>query len=131
MKVRIEKTENFYATARKWWTLHKFPFIHISFLPVNVFVVSKDDQDLYCCFFYHTDSALCWVAYPISNLDIPKEKRAGALEFLFNEMELYARKEGYYLMFTTSPLKAVSDVLLKIGYIEGDIAVNQYFKQLS
>lgn len=130
MEVRIEKTSDFYLTAVKWWQKHRFPAPHISFLPVNVFVVSRDGNDLYCCFFYHTDSALAWLAYPISNLEIPKEKRIGALDFLILEMEKYAKENGYYLMFTTSPVKPVQDTLLSLGYKEGDISVNQYFKNI-
>lgn len=130
MKVRKELTKKFYDTAKEWWSKHSFPFIHISFLPVNVFVVSDNDQDLYCMFFYHTDSALAYLAYPISNLEASKKEREGGFEFLLNEMEKYALKEGYYLTYTTSPLKVVQDTLLNLGYIEGDISVNQYFKQL-
>lgn len=130
MEVRVEKTKDFYDTAKKWWKRHKFPIIHLSFLPVNVFVVSNNDQDLYCMFFYETDSALAYLAYPISNLEVPKEQRKGGFEFLLNEMEKYAIKEGYYLNYTTSPVKVVQDALLNVGYVEGDILVNQYFKTL-
>lgn len=130
MKVRIEKTSDYYETARSFWKKHSFPPPHISFLPVNVFVVSRDGNDLYCCFFYHTDSALAWLAYPISNPEIPKEKRVGALNFLILEMEKYAKEKGYYLMFTTSPVKPVQDTLLSLGYNEGDVSVSHFFKNI-
>ncbi len=130
MEVRKELTKDFYDTAKEWWSKHSFPLIHISFLPVNVFVVSNNNQDLYCMFFYETDSALAYLAYPISNLEVSKEKRKGGFEFLLKEIEKYALKEGYYLTYTTSPIKSVQDILLNIGYIEGDLLVNQYFKQL-
>ena len=131
MEVRIEKTSDYYETVKSFWESHCFPAVHISFLPVNVFVVSNDGEDLYSCFFYHTDSAMAWLAYPVSNLSVPKEKRIGALDFLILEMEKYAREKGYYLMFTTSPVKRVQDTLLSLGYNEGDVLVTQYFKMLS
>lgn len=140
MKVRIEKTDNFYDTAKLWWSRHSisyqgktipFPPVNRLFLPVNVFIVSENGEDLYSCFFYHTDSHLCWLAYPISNLKASVKKRQGGLEFLFKEMEKYAHKQGYVLMFTTTPVKNEQKALLNIDYVEGDISVSQYFKQIS
>ena len=130
MEVRIEKTTEFYQTTSKWWGLHQFPVVHISFLPVNVFVVSNDGEDLYSCFFYHTDSALGWIAYPLSNPEIPKEKRVGAIDFLLAEIEKYAKENGYYLLFTTSPIKPIQDLLLSNGFTEGDVSVSHFFKPL-
>ena len=131
MEVRKIKTKDFYETAKLWWKSHGFPIVHISLLPVYVFVVSDNNDDLYCCFFYNTDSALAYLAYPISNIKIDKEKRNGALEYLFNEIEKHARKDGYYLMYTTSYIPAVMKALEKTGYKEGDVLVNQFFKELS
>lgn len=131
MEVRIEKTDNFYNTAVSWWDKHDFPNVHKSFLPEEVFVANNNGVDIYCCFFYHTNSALAWVAYPISNKDVPKNEREGGLKFLFDEMEKYAKEQGYYLLFTTSPIKNVIDVLKETGYTEGDLSVNQYFKPIS
>jgi hypothetical protein len=130
MKVRIEKTEDYYKTAKRFWDLHNFPNVHISFLPQKVFVVSNEVEDLYCMFFYETDSSLAYLAYPISNLEVPKEKREGAFQFLLDEIEKYALKESYYLLYTTSPVKPVQDALLGVGYSEGDVNVTQYLKQI-
>jgi hypothetical protein len=122
-----------------WWKSHKveyngemisFPPVHLAFLPQKTFVVSDNNSDLYCACFYETDSAMCYVAYPISNLETSKEQREGGLEALFDSMEEYAKKEGYFLMYTTSPIKAVQDALLNVGYVFGDIAVSQLLKQI-
>lgn len=140
MEVRIETTENFYPTALEWWGKHRiehegekipFPAIPEQLLPEQVFIVSHDGVDLYSCFFYHTNSALAWVAYPISNLDTTKEQREGAFEYLLVEMEIFAKREGYYLMFTTSPVPNVQTALTNVGYVVGDVSVNQYFKPLN
>jgi hypothetical protein len=45
-------------------------------------------------------------------------------------MEKYAREKGYYLMFTTSPVKRVQDTLLSLGYNEGDVKVSHFFKPI-
>ncbi len=130
MEVRKIKTADFYPFAKLWWEDHGFPVVHVSFLPIHVFVVSENNDDLYCCFFYNTDSALAYLAYPISNRKFSKERRNGALEYLFNEMEKHARKEGYYLLYTTSYVPPVMKALENIGYKEGDVLVNQFFKEL-
>lgn len=139
MNVRIEKTVNFYETILLWWSKHSilvkgdkipFPPVHLSLLPENVFIVSNEGQDLYSIFFYNTDSALAYLAYPTSNKSVPKEKREGALEFLMKGVESYAIEQGYYLTYTTSPVIQVQIALLNSGYVEGDMQVNQYFKEL-
>ena len=85
---------------------------------------------IYSCCFYETDSALGYVAYPISNLSVAKEKRQGAFELLLKGIDRYAISKGYLLLYTTSPLKVVQDALLNVGYGIGDKNVNQYFKRL-
>lgn len=130
MKVRIEKTVDYYSKMEYLWTLHGFPIVHLSFLPQQVFVVSNKYGDCYCMTAYQTDSALLYLAYPVSNINIPKEKREGAFQFLLNEIEVWAKEKGYYLMYTTSPIKPVQDALLNSGYVEGDILINQYFKSI-
>ena len=141
MKVRKESTENFYETVKLWWSKHRtivngeqvgFPVIHKAFLPQNVFVATNDKgDDTYCCFFYETDSALAWLAYPTSNTDVSKEDREGGLEFLFHHMENYARMKGYFLLFTTSDTPNVEAALINKGFMNGDKGVNQYLKPLS
>jgi len=131
MKVRIERTKEFYPTAVTWWERHNFPTPHKLLLPPNVFIVSDDSHDLFCCWLYRTDSLLAYLAYPISNLDSTKEQRKGALQFLLNEIEVYAKKEGFAMIYTTSPIVPVIEALTSEGYIEGDLLVNQYFKQVT
>ncbi|MFK5981447.1 MAG: hypothetical protein QM499_00920 [Flavobacteriaceae bacterium] len=139
MKVRQLKTKDFYNVVSKWWNNHQilhegkkisYPLIPLSILPQNVFVVSDDKYDLYCIFFYQTDSAMSWLAYPTSNLEAPKKNRKGALEFLINEVERYAREHNYFLLFTTSPVKPVQDALLSVGFVIGDEKVSQFYKKL-
>ena len=139
MEVRIEKTSEFYHTMKDWWGMHivehdgikiPFPAIPLLALPKNTFVVSDDGVDLYSCCFYETDSALGYVAYPISNLYVEKEKRIGGLEYLLNKIEAHAKKTGYLMLYTTSPIKPVQEALLKVGYGYGDKIVTQYFKAI-
>lgn len=139
MKVRQEKTEDFYKTVVKWWNNHRisyqgeivsYPVYPIAILPQNVFVVSDNDHDLYCVFFYATDSAMAWIAYPTSNLEAPAKNREGAMTFLFQEVEKYAREQNYFLIFTTSPIPNVQGALLDSGFEIGDQEVNQYYKKL-
>lgn len=139
LEVRQESTEDFYNTVKDWWNnksiLYEgkrisYPIIPIPILPKTVFIVSNDGEDLYCMFFYHTDSRLAWIAYPTSNPFVEKAKREGALDYLTLEVEKYAKEEGYYLLFTTSPVKPVQDCLMRVGFVVGDETVNQYYKQL-
>ena len=137
MEVRKENTVDFYPTISDWWNNHQikyegktisYPIIPLGVLPQNVFIVRDNGEDLYCVFFYHTDSGLCWSAYPTRSPKVKPNKEA--LNFLMIELEKYARSEGYFLIFTTSPIPNIQKSLLEVGFVEGDMRVNQYYKQL-
>ena len=84
MKVRTEKTEDFYKTVIDWWNGHSilhngkkvsYPLIPIAILPQKVFVLNEKGNDTYCVFFYETDSSLCYLAYPTRNPKYKKNKK--------------------------------------------------------
>jgi hypothetical protein len=122
---------DFYNEFKRWSNLHGFPIVSDLVLPENVFVCyNKNDTPLYCIWFYRTDSRLAWVAFPMSNKDIPYNKREKALEFLMNYVSEYAKKENFVSLITTSNTIEVISVLEKCNYKEADLNINQYIKTL-
>lgn len=129
MKVRIEQTKEFYATAVSWWNMHDFPPPHIVFLPQKVFVVSENNNDLYAMFVYETDSGLLFIAFPIRNKKFPQNETA--FSYLLSEIEKWALKRGYSYLYTTSPISYLDKLFLSKGFVYGDKNVNQYIKVIS
>lgn len=128
MIVKNYKTEDIYDTVVSWWVGHSFPPLSIDFLPTECFIISNEGKQLYAMFFYHTNSNLCWFAFPVSNPDLTKEEKGNGLLKLIEGMTEYAVQNGYKFIFTTSPVKPVQDCLLENGFQLGDVNVNHYVK---
>lgn len=124
-QVRVEKVEDFYKTMVKWWKQHDWKPLSINALPEKVFIIKRDNIDLYCCTLYETDSAFGIIAFQISNKEATNRKE-GDLKMLFFAIEDYARDRGIEILFTTSSSPNVENELIDSGYILGDTNVNQY-----
>jgi hypothetical protein len=129
--VKKHNTSEVYDIMCSFWDMHKFPRVDLSYLPQNTFIVYLEEIPLYSMCFYFTDAkGLAWIGWQISNKNVPRKRRDGALAILLNHIENYAKKKGVKMLMTTSNTEPVVDVLLKAGFFEGDLNVNQYFKKL-
>lgn len=128
MKISKHHKSEVYDKISKWWGEHNFPILDISFLPEQCFITSNETKDLHACFFYETDSDLCWFAFPVSNPDASKEEKVGSLEMLFRGMEEYAKHHKFKYIFTTSPNPVIQHNLTNVGFTTGDQNVNHYLK---
>ena len=124
--VRIEKTKDFYETMCLWLSDHGWAPIQLKALPENIFVLSNDVEDCYCCTLYETDSAFGFVAWPISNKKATRNSYD--ITVLFEEIEKYAKTKGIEILFTTSGTQKIENSLVNAGYKLGDTNVNQYIK---
>jgi len=131
-KVKKHSNEDFYPEFTRLLDLHKFPRINDKVLPELAFAVyGEDDVILYSFWFYFTSSkGLAWLAFPVSNKNIPFKKREGALEFLLEHISNYAKRKGIITLITTSNTEGVIQPLLKNGFDLGDVGVNHYIKPL-
>ena len=128
MIVNKYNTLEVYDKIIDWWKGHNFPPLSIDFLPEECFIISDNNLELYAMFFYHTNSNLCWIAFPVSNPLICKEDKKNGLELLTKGIIEYSKQCGYKYVFTTSPVKIIQETLLKEGFILGDENVNHYIK---
>lgn len=124
--VKKHSKDEFYETFLNWCDLHKFPKIPDITLPENVFVCYKEEVPIYAIWFYHTDSKMSHIAYPISNKKVSYNSRRGGLEFLINEVVKYARRKKIVCLFTTSGTEEVVGTLIKCGFVEADKNVTQF-----
>ena len=130
--LKIEKREEFYPIYVKWCKLHGFPEITSAWFPENAFVAYKNDIACHGIWFWNTDSALALVGYPISNKEADSEFKKGGLDFLYQEVEKYAKKEGYVSICTYSHNErpTVIESLKNNGYLVGDTNVVNLIKIL-
>jgi len=131
-QVKKHSKEEFYNEFCRLLDLHKFPRINDKVLPEIAFAVyNEEGVILYSFWFYFTSSkGLAWLAFPVSNKNIPFKKREGALEFLLEHISNYAKRKGIITLFTTSGTEGVIQPLLKNGFDLGDQSVNHYIKTI-
>jgi hypothetical protein len=131
LKVLLKKTRKFYPEMVKWWEGHGFPVLTEDFLPPHTFVCYNDyKKPVYCISLYNTDAQVCWVGWPISNPEVPKEESKGCFNYLFESIEVSLKEAGYKYIFTTSATESVERQLKKTGFYQADVSVNQYVKEL-
>jgi hypothetical protein len=128
MKTVRYRTVDIYQKVCNWWKAHGFPVLPVDFLPFEGYIISDNDVELYAVFLYVTDSALCWLTFPVSNPKATYEQKQGAMEQLFKDVAEDAKSEGFKFMFTTSPLPRVQEALINSGFELGDQNVNHYMK---
>lgn len=127
--VKKHSKSEFYDTFIKWSDMHKFPRVNELVLPENVFVCyNEDDEAVYSCWFYFTDSKLAWIAFPMSNKEVAYNKRDKGLDFLFKHIIKYAKNKKMHSIITTSSTKEVIHSMSRVGFVEADLNVNQYLK---
>lgn len=130
MKIKIHQQEEVYDILTNWMRGHNFPEIAIDMLSSKIFVCYNNEIPIYAISFYDTNSRLCWIGFPLSNPYVTKKGKEGGLDELLKYVEKYAIDGHYRLMFTTSSVSIIDDVLKNNGFILGDEKVNHYIKQL-
>jgi|GEM_PF-3945098 len=131
MRVELTRTKDSYSIISAWWKERNFPIVKPSILSQYTFLCYNDqDIPVYSMCFYNTDSDLCWIGWQASNPFVEKEDKEGCFDYLFKEIEKYAKELEYDTIFTTSNVGPVVDVLKNNNYKEGDEQVNHYLKTI-
>lgn len=128
--VKKENTAQVYDMLCEWWKAKKFPSYPLELLPETTFVCYIGDTPIYSVCQYLTDSKIVWLAWPLTNSDVPLFEKQGGLEYLFSEAEKSSKEQGFKLAFTTSGTAAVIDALLLNDYVVGDEQINHYWKHI-
>ena len=114
----------------KWWS-QQGDGINPEFLSDFGYMVDVDSVPTCACFLYPIlGSKVAWIGWPISDPESKKEDRDLALNLLFARMHTDALEMGYKWIWTTSGLEHVQGRLKRLGYIEADTNINQYWKEL-
>lgn len=127
---KILRTSDIYSDLTKWFEGHDFPIIDQGFLSDEIMVCFCNNVPAYTINIYHTNSELCWIAFPLSNPFLSKDEKKGGFDFLFEECIKFAKECGYKYIFTTSPVEIVQNKLIEHGFTIGDVNVNHYIKKI-
>lgn len=132
MEVRLTSRDKFYDTLVEWWGDWGFPILAKESLPVNIFVVNKNDTDLYAAPLYLTDSDICWLAFITSNFKASKELKEGALDYLLEDVEKFMTYNNYNNIVSISNTPRIENSLQNSGYLlpNGEEKVNFYLKHI-
>lgn len=128
--VKQVKKEDIYSDYERMNNLHKFPLVHKDLLPEFAFVCYKDELPIYMIWFWFTNSKLAIITYILSNKGVNYKKRIGGMQFLINKIIDYAKKKKQRMIYFPTSNQEVANVLLEIGFFEGDKGFGQFFKQI-
>jgi len=118
MQSRHFSVEKDYTAVCRWWESWGWPPVPEMFLPEIGIVISNKGVDICSGFLYKTDSAACWAENYISNKDVPRELRQGAIEFLIQRLIKEAKDAGFIAMMSSVNNPSLIKKLLKAGAID-------------
>lgn len=125
--VKQVKKEDFYQEYERLNSLHHFPTLNIDLLPEYAFVCFRDEIPIYCVWFWFTNSKLAVMSFVLSNKGVNYKKRLGGMKYLFIKVIEYAKKKKQKTIFFPNSNKEVSNILIELGFVEGDKGFGQYF----
>ena len=130
--VKKHSREEFYQVYNSWIENHGMPLnsVSIEVLPSNIFVCYNEEIPIYAIPFWFTDSRIAIASMVVSNKKINYKKRIGGLEFLVLHIIKYAKTKKLLSIFSPTKNDKFIEVLLKVGFVQGDEDSSQYFKKI-
>lgn len=129
-KWRYASREDYDRVLTRWWGEWEFPVPPVECLPERGIVVSDKEGDLYGGFLYLTDGGIGWIEWVVSDRRASTTRKRGALEYLTGIFTRMARKEGMYMIFTSTNRPGFVNGLKKCGFLPGDANMYQLVKSL-
>jgi len=127
--VRLD-VEGHYSLYENMCKGHNFPPLPKESVD-ELFCYLVNGVPMYTCLLWNTYSNMCLLGFPVSNLEVPTEKREGMLSSFLSGIEDWCKDEGYNLIWTTSSTERVIKSLEELGYQKGDQNVQTYIKLVS
>ena len=128
--VKQVKKEDIYSDYERMCALHHFGAWHIDLLPEYAFVCYKDELPVYMVWFWFTNSKLAIATFMLSNKGVNYKKRIGGMQFLLTKVIEYAKKKNQKMMYFPTSNQEIGNILLELGFIEGDKGFGQFFYKL-
>ena len=120
----------FYPTYLGWCKQHGFPQVTDLWLPEMCMVCYFEETPIYCVWLWETNSKLMWIGFPASDKSVDYDQKDGGLDFLLEQVNIYAKRQNYVAVFTTSGMELIITALMNTGFVEADTNINQYIKKL-
>jgi hypothetical protein len=131
MTTRLYKPED-YATVSEWFTRHGSKAVPEAVLPRCGVVVMEESLPLAAAWIYQDNSVgVAWLAWIVTNSDIPAATAVESLNFLIRASEAVAKGLGYGVMFTMTEKPALGRLLQRQGFAPNHQGMTQYFKPLN
>jgi N-acetylglutamate synthase-like GNAT family acetyltransferase len=130
LEVRFFNAKEDYPIVSKWWIDWKQSPMPLITLPRTGMIVSNEKQDICCAWLYITDSCICIISWVISDRYSNKSLREGCIEFLLKKLEEFAKKLGFKAIFSSSRHPFLINKMKKVGYIEAEDNMINFFKKL-
>lgn len=119
MTWRLENKQDVYDQLIEWWKSHKAfnnKIIELKSLPTRIFIVSKEEVDLFAVPVYISDSDFCYIGWVTSNPSANIRDKVGALEYLYNIISIVMKSQGFDHILSKANAKSLQKITEKTGF---------------
>jgi len=121
---RLDNADNFYNTMQEWAKAHDFNTFPRFFMPWDIFVLSENNNDVYCVSLYVADH-IAFLCFPLSNKKI-KHSPYG-LSFLYETIDKYCNYLNIKVLITTAGVDNYKRFLEKNNWKETNLKDEDYY----
>ena len=114
----------------EWWDSRQGVDFPVHFLPDTGRVAVLAGRPIAACFIYLTNSRVAHISWPITDPETHPEVRSEAINMCIEALHKLAKECDYKHVWTTSGIPKLQDRFEELGYMVGDLNINQYIKEL-
>jgi hypothetical protein len=119
-----------YAIICEWWNAQKFPIVPLHNLPQMGVVALFNDKPAAAVWIYKTDSAVCWIGFPVASPEIRKAERAAAIAGMISGAKMAAKLMGYQSAIMSLRNQCLESRIQRQGFKPTDRGVTLYHVDL-
>lgn len=119
-----------YDIVCKWWMSQNWPTVPLDHLPRTGLVVNLSGAPAAAVWIFQSDSAFCWIAFPIAGKHIRKKARARVLSELIASAKKTAKAMGYASALMSLRNGCFEKRIMEQGFVPTDRGVTHYYGDL-
>ncbi len=131
LSVELFDPRKHYDTICGWWESQNpgssVPITHLSSTGV---VACRDGEPSAAVWIYKSDSAFCWIAFPVASPKVRKHERAAVLDVLVSSAKMLAKTMGFQSAVMSLRSQCLEKRIQEHGFKPTDRGVTHYLGDL-
>jgi hypothetical protein len=119
-----------YGIICDWWRDQEFPIIPLNHLPQTGVVALFNGRPAAAVWIYKTDSAYCWIGYPVASPEIRKNERSAAIAGMISGAKMAAKLLGFQSAIMSLRNQCLESRIQRQGFQPTDRGVTLYHGDL-